>query len=101
MPTTPNDDVPKDTFVAADNLENWLNEQQNRVVIEQALLALPMNQRTALVLHVTKDLTYPQIATHMGMTRRQVKRYLAKTYERLRQDMIGAGVKAESKDKER
>lgn len=100
MPTVPEDAVPEETFAATNtnNLEDWLSRQQNRAMIEAALLALPVNQRTALVLHVMKDLTYPQIATHMGVTRRQVKRYLAKAYERLRQDMIGAGAKAAPTD---
>ena len=98
MPTVPEDAVPEETFTATNNLEDWLSRQQNRAMIEAALRALPVNQRTALVLHVIKDLTYPQIATHMGVTRRQVKRYLAKAYERLRRDMIGAGVKAAPTD---
>ena len=100
MPTVPEDAVPEATFAATNtnNLEDWLSRQQNRAMIEAALLALPVNQRTALVLHVMKDLTYPQIATHMGVTRRQVKRYLAKAYERLRQDMIGVDVKAAPTD---
>ena len=98
MPTTPDDAVPEETFAATDNLEDWLNRQQNRAVVERALSGLPMSQRTALVLHVTKDLTYPQIAAHMGVTRRQVKRYLAKAYDRLRHDVIGAGIKADPGD---
>lgn len=98
MPTMPEDSVPEETFAATNNLEDWLSRQQNRAMVEAALLALPVNQRTALVLHVIKDLTYPQIATHMGVTRRQVKRYLAKAYERLRRDMIGAAVKAAPTD---
>lgn len=93
LPPAPDDDMPEDRLVGPDNLEEWLNRQQNRDVIRGALQALPLNHRTALVLHVTRDLTYPQIAEHMGVTRRQVKRYLAKAYERLRRDMIGAGIK--------
>ena len=57
-------------------------------------MSLPLNHRTALVLHVANDLTYPQIATHMGVTRRQVKRYLAKAYARLRTHMIDAGIRS-------
>lgn len=98
LPTAPDDSVPGHMFAATDNLEDWLSRQQDRVVIETALRALPMDQRTALVLHVAKDLTYPQIARHMGVTRRQVKRYLAKAYERLRKDMIRASIRPAATD---
>ncbi len=93
MPIDRSDATIEDTLAAPGNLEDWLNQQQNRQVVETALMSLPLNHRTALVLHVTRDLTYPQIAEHMSVTRRQVKRYLAKAYDRLRQDMIGAGIR--------
>lgn len=93
LPTTPSDDLPEGALAAADDLEQWLNRQQNRDTIQAALLALPLNHRTALVLHVTKDMSYPQIAEHMGVTRRQVRRYLARAYDRLRREMISADIR--------
>ena len=87
FPTTPSDDVPENELPVTDNLEQWLATQQNRGAIQAALEALPLHHRTALVLHVTQDMTYPQIAEHMGVTGRQVKRYLAKAYDALRHEL--------------
>jgi DNA-directed RNA polymerase specialized sigma24 family protein len=38
-------------------------------------------------------MSYPQIAEHMGVTGRQVKRYLAKAYDRLRREIIEAEIR--------
>lgn len=84
-------------LAAPDDLEHWLSQQQNRDRVEAALMSLPLNQRNALVLHVTRDLTYPQIAEHMGVTRRQVKRYLAKAYARLRVIICDTGVELDER----
>ena len=92
MPMETGEQTLDETLAAPDDLEHWLSQQQNRDRVEAALMSLPLNQRNALVLHVTKDLTYPQIAVHMGVTRRQVKRYLAKAYARLRIVISDAGV---------
>lgn len=92
LPTTPSEDLPEDALPAAEDLEQWLDKQQNRDAVKAALVALPLHHRTALVLHVTKDLSYPQIAEHMGVTGRQVKRYLARAYDRLRREMIEAEI---------
>ena len=100
MPMTGSEIQLDEALEAPGDLEEWLSGQQNRAVVEAALMSLPLNHRTALVLHVTKDLTYPQIAVHMGVTRRQVKRYLAKAYARLRDDMIGAGLRSAPRDAE-
>jgi RNA polymerase sigma-70 factor (ECF subfamily) len=93
LPTTPSEDLPEGALAAADDLEQWLDNQQNRSAVQAALVALPVNHRTALVLHVTKDMSYPQIAEHMGVTGRQVKRYLAKAYDRLRREIIEAEIR--------
>jgi RNA polymerase sigma factor (sigma-70 family) len=98
LPTTPSEDLPEAALPAVDDLEKWLDRQQNRDAVQVALMALPLNHRTALVLHVTKDMSYPQIAEHMGVTGRQVKRYLAKAYDRLRREMIGAEIKRMPKE---
>ena len=89
LPTTPSEDLPEGDLPTTDDLEKWLDSQQNRDLVQAALLALPVNHRTALVLHVTRDMSYPQIAEHMRVSGRQVKRYLAKAYDKLRREMIG------------
>lgn len=93
MPVEAGEQSLNETLAAPDDLEHWLSQQQNRDRVEAALMSLPLNQRNALVLHVSKDLTYPQIAVHMGVTRRQVKRYLAKAYARLRVVISDAGLR--------
>jgi RNA polymerase sigma factor (sigma-70 family) len=93
LPTTRSEELPEAALPADDDLEKWLDQQQNRQAVQAALKALPVNHRTALVLHVSKDLSYPQIAEHMGVTGRQVKRYLARAYDRLRREMIEAEIR--------
>lgn len=92
MPMTADYDAPEAAFKANDNLEDWLSTRQDREVVRTALMSLPLNHRTALVMHVTQDLTYPEIASRMGVTRRQVKRYLAKAYANLRERVLIAGL---------
>ena len=58
--------------------------RQRQEIIRRAVEDLPAATRTALLLHVYRDMTYPQVAEHMGVTRRAVKRYLANGYAALR-----------------
>ncbi|XOV86467.1 MAG: RNA polymerase sigma factor [Pseudomonadota bacterium] len=46
---------------------------------------LPLAQRTALTLHVIEGMTYEQVASHMAVSRRAVKRYVANGYATLRE----------------
>lgn len=55
--------------------------------VHVALNKLPLANRTALVLQLRDGLTYDQIAEHMGVTRRAVKRYVANGYAELRQEL--------------
>lgn len=64
--------------------EVLLQTDQTRDVVREALSALPQMQRTVMVLHCRDDMTYDQVATHLGITRRMVKRYVAKGYATLR-----------------
>lgn len=61
-------------------------EQRDRAV-QAALAKLPLATRTALLLQLRDGLTYEQIAEHMGVTRRAVKRYIANGYAELRQEL--------------
>ena len=51
--------------------------------------ALPSAMRSAMVLHVQQDMTYEQVAEHMGVSRRAVKRYIAKGYAATRVALAG------------
>lgn len=53
--------------------------------ISEALKQLPPVQSAALVLRVTHGLTYKEVAQHLGVTERMVKRYVVKAYAKLRE----------------
>ncbi len=66
-----------------DNAEHY--EKAKRLQrIERALNALPAHYRAAIVLKTTHGMTYAEIATHLGISERMVKRYIVKAYARLR-----------------
>ena len=65
--------------------EELLQVHQTGEVIRAALSALPHMQRTVMVLRCRDDMTYEQIAAHLGITRRMVKRHVAKGYATLRE----------------
>ena len=62
--------------------EAGITERDRR--IREALAELPIASRTAVILHTRDGMTYKQIAVHMGVTRRAVKRYVANGYAALR-----------------
>ena len=63
----------------------WNNQRDS--FVQQSLAGLPQASQTALILHVRDGLTYDEIATHMRVTRRAVKRYMANGYAALRQEL--------------
>jgi RNA polymerase sigma factor (sigma-70 family) len=56
------------------------------------LAALPPLPRAALVLHSQEELTYEEIAARLGVTRRVVKRAIARGYELARESLGKDGV---------
>ncbi len=73
-----------DRFAAPDDsAENY--ERAGRLErIERALNALPAHCRAAIVLKTTHGMSYAEIAAHLGVSERMVKRYIVKGYARLR-----------------
>ena len=55
--------------------------------VNEALKDLPPAQSAALVLRVKHGLTYKQVAEHLGVTERMVKRYVVKGYASLREQL--------------
>lgn len=53
--------------------------------VQEALSALPLACRTAVVLHVRDGLTYDEIAASLGVSHRVVKRNVARGYSVLRE----------------
>jgi RNA polymerase sigma-70 factor (ECF subfamily) len=66
-------------------------EHRNRGLAE-ALATLPALSRAALVLHSQEELTYEEIAARLGVTRRVVKRAIARGYALARESLGQDGV---------
>lgn len=77
-------DIPVD---ADDEPENVVANALVRTRVQLAVDRLPQRQRDVLVLHIHEDLTCPQIAERLGLTRRIVRRDLAHAYAQLRIDL--------------
>ena len=76
---------PLDDLAATRNLERETGDTERDKTVQEALADLPIASRTAVILHTRDGLTYEQIAEHMGVTRRAVKRYIANGYANLRE----------------
>lgn len=73
-----------DALESADEPEESTVSDERRGIVRRAVEDLPAATRSALLLHVHRDMTYEQVAEHMGVSRRAVKRYLANGYAALR-----------------
>jgi RNA polymerase sigma-70 factor (ECF subfamily) len=66
------------------NVEEQLVAQSQGWEIRQAVLALPANQRAAVILHKYQDLDYKQISEALSCSESAVKSLLFRAYEALR-----------------
>jgi RNA polymerase sigma-70 factor (ECF subfamily) len=66
-------------------------EYRNRRLAEM-LATLPALSRAALILHSQEELTYDEIAARLGVTRRVVKRAIARGYKLARESLGQDGV---------
>ncbi|MDE0039989.1 MAG: sigma-70 family RNA polymerase sigma factor [Gammaproteobacteria bacterium] len=73
-----------DALESPDVTEEMILRRQRQASIRRVVEDLPAATRSALLLHVYRDMTYQQVAEHMGVSRRSVKRYLANGYAALR-----------------
>lgn len=73
-------DIPDEREPAAD-----LEARERSQRVNAAIAALPPMYRAVLVLRVHQELTYNEVAEHLGVTPRMVKRYLVKAYAQLRE----------------
>jgi RNA polymerase sigma-70 factor, ECF subfamily len=60
-------------FPVPDSMPAELDTEQHRALIEDALRALPADQRTALVLYHFEDFSYQEIAARVGASLAKVK----------------------------
>jgi RNA polymerase sigma-19 factor, ECF subfamily len=78
--------VPLDEELQVDDSppELELEAEASQQRIEEVLAAASPMMRAVLVLRLRDDRTHAEIAGKLGITERQVKRYVARGYERLR-----------------
>lgn len=74
-------------MAADEHVERMTRDQEREMMIRKALAALPLSNRTAVILHTRDGMTYEQVAKHMGTSRRAVKRYIAEGYRALRKPL--------------
>ena len=71
----------------SDEPENLVARTVVNESVRAAVERLPQRQRQVLLLHITEELTYTQIAKQLNLTRRMVRRDLASAYAQLRRDL--------------
>ena len=64
--------------------ERIVAAQMELEIIKEVLLKMPLHWRVALVLQRVRDMSYEDIALHMGVTVKQVEHYLRRGMRRLR-----------------
>lgn len=70
-----------------EDCEQTLQDFQAGETVRKALSTLPPTCRSVLILHCKDDMTYEQIAVHLGISRRMVKRHVANGYATLREEL--------------
>lgn len=60
--------------------------EQRTLVVRAAISRLPVRERMILILHCHQEMTWKQIAIKLNFTPRMVRRDLARSYRRLRED---------------
>ncbi|MEO1081941.1 MAG: sigma-70 family RNA polymerase sigma factor [Pseudomonadota bacterium] len=75
------------TLVSDYGPEDWFRQQEQHTLVKKKLAGIPVSSRTALMLHVRDGKSYEEIALHMNVTRRAVKRYMSKGYGALRKEL--------------
>ena len=64
-----------------------LDQEEDQARLREALACLEVMPRAVIFLKLREDMTNEEIATHLGITRRMVKRHLAIGYAELRARM--------------
>jgi RNA polymerase sigma factor (sigma-70 family) len=67
------------------------DDSKRQAHIKQAIAALPTHYRAALLLGAHHGMTYREIASHMEVSERMVKRYIVKAFARLREELSALG----------
>ena len=89
---------PLEELHADDDPAEMIRHAEQDRAVQQSMSALPLAQRTALTLQLRDGKSYEQIAAHMGVSRRAVKRYIAVGYAELREALQDFRTEHQSKD---
>lgn len=76
----PHSSDPLETLEGGADPEDSAGQSERQRAVRDAVEALPASVRNAMLLHLHRDMTYEQVAEHMGVSRRAVKRYILKGY---------------------
>jgi len=72
---------------APEQPEQELEGQDRSLQVNQALQSLPPMYRAVIILRTQEGMTYREVAEHLGITERMVKRHIVKGYARLRDSL--------------
>jgi RNA polymerase sigma-70 factor (ECF subfamily) len=78
-----------DKVPAPDDCDESYDDRKQKEQIQQAIESLPAHYRATLLLSVQHGMTYREIASHLDVSERMVKRYIVKAYARLREQLSG------------
>ena len=92
--TRPPDDM--DKFQSRQVTADDYDDRERLERIERALNTLPAHYRATIVLKTQHGLSYKEIAGHLGVSERMVKRYIVKGYARLR-DRLAANAESDTR----
>ena len=67
--------------------EHELNSEVSQLRLEETLAGFPPMTRAVLLLRFREEFSYKEIAEHLSLTERQVRRHLTRGYEQLRQTL--------------
>jgi len=73
------------------NSDQEYDDSKRKALMNQAIAALPVHYRAALLLSAQHGMTYREIASHLDVSERMVKRYIVKAYARLREELSALG----------
>ena len=73
------------------NNDQEYDDSKRKTLINQAIAALPMHYKAALLMSAQHGMTYREIASCLDVSERMVKRYIVKAYARLREELSELG----------
>jgi RNA polymerase sigma-70 factor (ECF subfamily) len=74
-----------DNVPGPDDCDEEYDDRKRKDRIRHAIDSLPPHYRAALLLSAQHGMTYREVASHMDVSERMVKRYIVKAYARLRE----------------